>query len=70
MIQRAEFENVVKILRSIDHHELVAAGLSLAGNEWQTFSSNPPMFLIRADDETADKIWSVVVKRSTRRAAA
>ncbi len=75
-----QFHNALRILRSIDLHELQAVGLWTdatcpppeAGNDhpgfeswqkWLGFSGSPYVFFIRCDDETADKIWSVVEKR-------
>jgi hypothetical protein len=60
-----EFANGLKILRSIDECELVEAGVIAAGDgaAWHRFRSNPPDFLIRCDDERAEKLWSVIERR-------
>jgi hypothetical protein len=73
----AEFHNGLRLLRSIDLHELKAVGLwqdaksnqvprSIGFNawyKWETFRENPHEFLIRCDDETAAKIWAAMEKR-------
>jgi hypothetical protein len=58
-----QFNNANKVLTSIDHHEVPF----LDGPAWQRFSSQPARFLMRADDETAARIWEVVERRSQRR---
>lgn len=69
MMKFAEFRNALCILTSIDAHELVEAGvlgrpgLGRAGM-WNDFLANPYRFLLRADDETAAKIWSIIERRS------
>jgi hypothetical protein len=55
----AEFSNGLRILHSIDGHEL--PGMSEV--QIRAFISNPVQFLIRADDPTAAIIWQAVEKR-------
>ena len=65
-----EFHTRLRIMRSIDRHELIAAGAidnSIAA--WLRFDENPHDFFIRADDRTAQAIWSIIEARSSKRAA-
>ena len=63
MNEQRTFTNNVKILYSLDQHEVPF----LQGQYWQRFSSDPVRYLIRADDETADAIWAAVVKRQPQK---
>lgn len=60
-----EFRNALCILRSIDMHELVEAGVlePNRASRWREFQSDPYEFLLRADDATTDKLWTLMVKR-------
>lgn len=60
-----EFRNALCILRSIDMHELVEAGVLEPNRDsrWLDFQSDPYEFLLRADDETTDKLWTLMIKR-------
>lgn len=60
----AEFRNALCVLASIDEHELVDAGLTLSTLAWTDFAQNPWRYIVRADDETAAKIWSIIQRRS------
>lgn len=73
-----EFHNGLRILLGIDRQELEAAGVIAVpsgqgvypgcmdepNQKWQRFREDPFRFLIRCDDETADKIWSVIERRA------
>lgn len=59
----AQFRNRLRILRSIDRHEI--PGLEIGA--WRRFVDDPFEFLIRADDEQAALIWDVVRKREAAR---
>jgi hypothetical protein len=63
-----QFLNAIKILHSIDMHELVEAGAMQHGDgaTWQAFRSNPCKWLIRADDKTADAIYGIIERRQPR----
>lgn len=61
-----DFHNRLRIMIGIDRHELVASG-ALSANDvdaWGTFQRDPYRFFIRADDSTAEKIWSVIERRA------
>ena len=64
----AEFHNALRILTSVDRHELVAAGVMRHGdhNAWGTFRRDPFRWLIRADDAAAHKLWRIVEARQAR----
>lgn len=64
-----EFHNGIRVLYSIDRHELVAAGVmtSTAAAEWNAFQADPVRWFIRADDATAERLWSIIVKRTASR---
>ncbi len=60
-----EFRNALCILRSIDAHELVEAGVLHPNRDsrWLDFKDDPYEFLLRADDPTTDKLWALMIKR-------
>ena len=60
-----EFRNALCILRSIDEHELVEAGVLEANRDsrWLDFRSDPYEFLLLSDDPTTDKLWALMIKR-------
>lgn len=66
----AEFHNGLRILSSIDFHELVAAGAITddrdGETEWEQFRLNPWRYFIAADDDQAEKIWAVVSQRARK----
>lgn len=66
-----DFHNRLRIMVGIDMHELVEAGAIAANdrNAWESFRLDPYRFFIRADDDTALKIWSVIERRATKRGA-
>jgi len=55
------------LLRLIEQDDLLRVGVNLDGRAWQTFRTNPYVFLIRADDATADAIWRLICEGETRR---
>lgn len=64
----AEFHNSLRVLSSIDFHELAEAGAitdDADGEvEWKHFRENPWRYFITADDDCAEKIWAIVEHRS------
>lgn len=60
-----EFHNGLRILTSIDMHELVAGKVIEAGDEaeWAAFRKDPHKWLILADDDEADALWAVMKTR-------
>jgi hypothetical protein len=62
----ANMDNVLlRILVSLDLPDLTAAGVMRAGdhNAWGTFRRDPFRWFIRADDETACKVWTLIERR-------
>lgn len=61
----AEFHNGLRILLNLDRHVLVQAGVLPHGdhNAWGTFTRDPYRFFIRADDATAEKLWTLMQTR-------
>lgn len=61
----AEFHNGLRILLNIDRPELEAAGVIKVNdhNAWGTFTRDPFRWFIRADDETAAKLWAIVQRK-------
>ncbi len=59
------FHNRLRILISIDMHELVEGGVIGVEekNKWANFRSNPYRFFIRCDDDTANKLWGIIQER-------
>ena len=62
------FHNRLRILLSIDRHELVVAGVlesqDVAG--WAQFSRDPFCFFLHLDDRRAGALWGVVQTREQR----
>lgn len=60
-----EFHNGLRILESIDRHELVVAGVfeDEADEEWAAFLKSPHRWMIEASDEQATKLWALMVGR-------
>lgn len=65
----SEFHNALRIMTSIDFSELVNAGVMVESDargefcKWEKFRADPYRYLIRADDDTADKIWGIIQAR-------
>lgn len=62
-MKKDEFHNALRILASIDAHELIEAGIE---NEWRFFVLSPCSWFIHANDADADKLWAIIVRRSKR----
>jgi hypothetical protein len=60
----AQFHNGLRILNSIDAHELGDPAW------WPQFRDGPPRFLLSADDPTTEIIWGAMVKRGAVASAA
>ena len=70
------FHNALRIMKSIDLHELQAVGLFCGAvkpnrehddwEHWETFRDDPLRFFITCDDETALKIFSVIESRQPK----
>lgn len=64
----ADFHNGLRVLSSIDFHELAEAGAitdDLDGEaEWQQFRANPWRYFIAADDSRAEAIWAIIQRRT------
>lgn len=60
-----QFHNALRILTSLDAHDLEAAGVIRNGdhNAWGTFRRDPFRWLIRADDALARKLFSLIEQR-------
>lgn len=60
-----EFHNALRILSSIDAHELRELDTEIwTDAEWIKFRDDPWRYFIKADDECAVMIWSVITKRA------
>ena len=57
MMTFGEFHNGLRLLRSIDSHELDDPPW------WKEFRDNPYYFFIRCSDESAQRIWKVMLQR-------
>jgi hypothetical protein len=66
-----DFLNRLRILRSIDGHELLTAGVVSPndalghGDRLTRFMADPYLFFMRCDDETAMALWLLLNSRST-----
>lgn len=59
------FHNRLRILKSIDFPEFVAAGICDESGfaVWSDFARDPIEWLIRAHDERAQAVWSIIRSR-------
>lgn len=64
----ARFHNFLRIMRSIDQHELVEAGVMAADNlsSWKRFQDDPYTWMLKADDDTVLKLWGIIERRSKK----
>lgn len=62
------FHNRLRILLSIDRHELAAAGVLAAQDllGWSQFQHDPFRFFLRLDTRRASALWGLVQSRGTR----
>jgi hypothetical protein len=61
-----QFHNALRILLCIDRRELEQIGVIEGpsdNEEWDAFRRDPFRWFIRADDETAGKVWRLIQKR-------
>lgn len=68
MLQQ-DFANGLKILSSLDLHDLEAAAVIDAGDAgaWADFSRNPYRWLLTASDHRAEALWSLIEQRQPAR---
>lgn len=61
----ATFHNALRVLLNLDRDELEAAGVlpPRDHNAWGTFHRDPFRWLIRADDASAQKLWTLIDRR-------
>lgn len=61
-----DFTNGLRLLRSIDRHELLAAGLDCMRDDrqWVAFREAPHDWLLRADDTQQAMLWGLMVVRA------
>lgn len=57
-----EFVNLLRIMHSIDHHELP----TFSAKEWESFRDDPPRFLMRSGFGQAKEVWAAMQRRTTR----
>ena len=65
MIRLAEFHNMLRIMVNLDREDLEFAGIIQRGdhNAWGTFRRDPFRWFIRADDQTARKLFTLIHNR-------
>ena len=65
MIRMAEFHNMLRIMVNLDRPDLEAAGIIPRGdhNAWGSFRRDPFRWFIRADDQTARKLFTLIQNR-------
>ena len=56
-----EFHNGLRLLRSIDRHEI---NMVMSPEDWFAFRNHPYDFFIRCDDAKAEAIWAVMEART------
>lgn len=68
-----EFHNALRILTSIDRWELEEIGVVKTTGaiikrheQWEAFQRDPYRFFIRADNETAEKLWRLIEARQPK----
>lgn len=64
----AAFQNRLRIMGSLDGHELVAAGVMKNDDllAWVSFQHDPFRFFIRAEDRVGKALWALICKREGR----
>lgn len=55
-----EFHNALRILHSIDRHEIP---MILSEEDWLIFQGNPYYWFIRAENAKARAVWAVIEAR-------
>jgi hypothetical protein len=62
------FLNALRIMYSIDRHELVEAGVFEADNDkqWNRFTADPLLWLIKAEDHQAIAVWGIIEARQPK----
>jgi hypothetical protein len=72
-----QFHNGLRVLTSIDRHELEAVGIidvpkgqgvypgcmDEPNKTWERFRADPFRFFLRCDDDKTRKIWAIIEKR-------
>jgi hypothetical protein len=68
-LARDRFMNALRILHSIDKHELADAGVRFGefGFTWEWFRENPAKALVAASDYTIDQVYSIIERRQPDR---
>ena len=61
-----EFHNALRILSSIDWPEFAEANIAVKYTEWLHFCRKPYEWFITANDENADKLWTIIERRMKR----
>lgn len=63
-----EFHNALRIMASLDEHELVAASVIESDDKgaWGDFTADPYRWFIRAADQDAVKLWALIQSRQTK----
>lgn len=63
---KAFFHNALRLLISIDQHELIDAGVARMDERliWQRFRDDPYRWFIQASDADADYVWAIIERRS------
>ena len=60
MVPLRAFSNALRILHSLDFHEIEATGF---GGNWTAFRDDPARYFLRASDADAAAIWAAIKKR-------
>lgn len=66
------FHNAMRILLNLDRDEIETEGVinlldAAADAKWERFRTDPFRFFVRADDATAEKLWTIIEKRQPQR---
>ena len=61
-MEKREFHNALRVLRSIDRDEIDAR---MTVRDWERFRDGPYEFFIKCDDQTCDAIWTATQRRMT-----
>ena len=59
------FSNALRIMTSLDRHELVGAGVIAAEDAagWCGFAGDPFRAVLRFDDERQQRLWALIESR-------
>ena len=59
-----KFHNALRIMRSIDLHEIEVSGIDIESFNWPSFREDPYTWFIRSSDKDAVAVWKIIEARN------